>query len=66
MYGVAKPQSTVIVPAGNGPGPQPGPTPTRRAAILAEKATAEYATGDPAKQDRVKRAIKAAEDVLSK
>ena len=63
VYGIGgKPVPYVAPP---GPGPQPQPTPTRRAAVLGEKGSALYATGDKAKQATVLKAIKAAEDVLS-
>lgn len=50
-----KGQTTVVQPWGN-----PQPTPTRRAGVLMEKATRLYLT-DP---DKVRAALKAAEDVL--
>ena len=49
----------VLQPAA--PQPTPAPTPTRRAAVLAEKATRLYKT-DPA---TVEKALKAAEDILA-
>lgn len=66
MYGKATKGMTTVVPSGTGPKPPkpPRPTPTRRAAILSEKATRMFSTGKKADQDRVLKALEAAENVL--
>ena len=64
VWGVAGKPIPYVAPPGPGPGPGPAPSPTRRASILAEKATRLYSSGIEADKARVLKAIKAAEDVF--
>lgn len=65
VYGTAGPVTIIPASVQPGPAPAPGPSPSRRASVLAEKATRVFATGNKAKQSKVIKAIEAAEAVLS-